>query len=59
MAKKKIKYYAACNNPNHNPKGTWTSNLYDTQKPAENAKRMHNQVNYPGHGAVVLTKHVD
>ena len=58
MTEGKKKYYAMCNNTKHKPVGKWVSNLYDTQKPAENAARMHNQVNFPGHGAVVLTKNV-
>lgn len=56
----KTQYYASCENQHKdaegNITGTWTSKFYDKQRPAENAVRMHNQVNYPGHGAVLLTK---
>lgn len=45
-------YYATCASTVH--KG-WSSKLYKTQRPAENAARMHNQVNFPGHNAKVVT----
>lgn len=56
-ARGKIKYYARCASTAHGKPG-WTSHMYDTQRPAENAVRMHNTVNFPGHNAQVLTKHV-
>ena len=46
-------YYASCNHSSHGV-GGWSSRHYKTQRPAENAKRMHNKMN-AGHGAVVLT----
>ena len=56
-ARGKIKYYARCASTVHGDAG-WTSHMYDTQRPAENAVRMHNTVNFPGHNAKLLTKHV-
>ena len=53
--RKKTKYYAFCKANSHGVHG-WASNLYDTWRPANNAKRMHERMN-PGHNAVVLTKH--
>ncbi|MEL7430029.1 MAG: hypothetical protein AAFN43_08505 [Pseudomonadota bacterium] len=52
----KIKYYAACEANSHGASG-WRSNYYNDWNSANNAKRMHNSVNFPGHAAVVLTKH--